>query len=80
MASIELCMRNAYKAPALYRPLTEDIRCRNCGTKLKAYYAEDRLYAVKCGYCETITLVEASNPQQAARFVGDTYGVTEDTK
>lgn len=59
-----------FAADALYRPTPEDVRCRNCGTRLKAYYAENRLYAVKCGYCEMITLVKARNPSDAARFVG----------
>lgn len=60
----------AFTADAYYRPTPDDIRCRRCGTRLKAYYAEDRLYAVKCGFCETITLVKAGNPSDAARYVG----------
>lgn len=60
----------AYTADANYYPPPTPVYCRNCGTKLKVYYAENRLYSVKCGYCETVTLVRASNPTQAARFVG----------
>ena len=61
----------AYTADAYYCPSPTAVYCRNCGTRLKVYYAEGRLYAVKCGYCESITLVKASNPTQAARFVGE---------
>jgi LSD1 subclass zinc finger protein len=62
---------DAFKEEAYYLPVPSDVRCHNCGTKLKTYYAEARLYAVKCGYCETITLVKADNPTQAARYVGN---------
>lgn len=48
-----------------------DVRCHNCGTRLKVYYAENRLYSVKCGYCETLTLVKANNPTEAMRYVGE---------
>ena len=54
-------MCDAYYATAQYQPTPTAVYCRNCGTRLKAYYAESRLYAVKCGYCKTITLVKASN-------------------
>lgn len=60
----------AFMADALYRPTPEDVRCNKCGTRLKAYYCEGRLYAVKCGYCESITLVKASSPSEAALYVG----------
>ena len=60
-----------YKADVLYRPIHGyQVCCHSCGTKLKAYYAEDRLYAVKCGYCDTVALVKAESPAQAAMIVG----------
>lgn len=61
----EVFNSGAYYVPA------HDIRCRNCGTRLKVYYAENRLYSVKCGYCETLTLVKANNPTEAMRYVGE---------
>jgi len=61
---------DAYKADAYFVPATNVI-CRNCGTRLKVYYAEEQLYAVKCGFCETITLVKANNPTEAMRYVGE---------
>lgn len=63
----------AYNADACYQPTPTEVYCRNCGTRLKVFYAEGRLYAVKCGYCETVTLVRANNPTEAARYVGE-YG------
>lgn len=62
---------NAFTVNANYQPTPTAVYCRNCGTRLKAYYAENRLYAVKCGYCETVTLVMANNPTEAARYVGE---------
>ena len=61
----------AFKQDVPYFPTAAKVNCRNCGTRLKVYYAERRLYAVKCGYCETITLVKASNPTEAQRYVGE---------
>lgn len=46
-----------------------DVRCPRCHTKLKVYYAESGLYAVKCCYCETITLVQADSVLSAAQKV-----------
>ena len=63
---------DAYKQDAFCNPLPTAVFCRNCGTRLKVYYAEGRLYAVKCAYCETVTLVRAANPVEAAEFVGST--------
>lgn len=68
---VEKKMWDAFGANAQYNPTPTAVYCRNCGTRLKAYYAESRLYAVKCGYCETVTLVTANNPTEAARYVGD---------
>lgn len=46
-----------------------DVRCPKCHTKLKVYYAESRLYAVKCCYCDIITLVQADSALMAAQIV-----------
>lgn len=67
---VDELLHKAFTVDAYYIPAT-DVRCRNCGTRLKVYYAEERLYAVKCGYCETITLVRANNPTEAMRYVGE---------
>lgn len=61
----------AFKKEVNYFPTPTRVDCRSCGTRLKAYYAGERLYAVKCGYCEAITLVKANNPTEAARYVGE---------
>lgn len=60
-----------YKADVLYHPALTDVRCRECGTRLKVYYCENGLYAVKCGYCDYIALVKASNPTTAMRYFGE---------
>ena len=57
-------------ADILYRNTPSDIRCRQCGTRLKAYYCEARLYAVRCDRCKSLTLVKASAPDEAALYVG----------
>ena len=68
---LEQKLLSAYNADALYQPTPTAVYCRNCGTRLKTFYAEGGLYAVKCGYCETVTLVRANNPTEAARYVGE---------
>lgn len=67
---IDELFHNAFMANANYKPIPENILCRKCGTRLKTYYCEGKLYAVKCGYCGMITLVKANNPSEAARYVG----------
>lgn len=69
--SIDSRLHGIYDAELFYHPTPTAVYCNNCGTRLKAYYAEGGLYVVKCGYCDTITIVKASNPTQAARYVGD---------
>jgi ribosomal protein S27E len=64
-------LREVYRARLVYTPTLTKVNCRNCGTRLKVYYAEEAIYAVKCVFCETVTLVEANNPTQAMRFVGE---------
>ena len=45
-------------------------KCRVCGTFLESTYLEERLYAVRCEKCCTITLVKARRPEDAERSVG----------
>lgn len=47
-----------------------DHACPRCGKDLEVYYCENRTFAVRCTYCETITLVVANNPDHAASKVG----------
>lgn len=68
--TIDELFHKAFRANAYFRPTTIDIRCRSCGTRLKTYYCEDRLYAVKCCFCDTVTLVESRSPDEAAHYVG----------
>lgn len=44
--------------------------CQRCGSYLGTVYHEERLYSVGCCKCETITLVKARTPHEAARKVG----------
>lgn len=71
MSNIDARMHSVYKHEVNYTPTMTDVRCRMCGTRLKAYYAEEKLYAVKCGFCEYIGLVKTDNPTQAMRFFGE---------
>ena len=45
-------------------------RCVKCGMKIGVYYCENRLYAVRCKTCKTVTLVYAARKLDAARKVG----------
>ena len=71
LPSCDRPFHEAYISDVNYTPTLTAVHCRNCGTRLKVYYCEERLFAVKCGYCETVTLVKAGNPTQAMRFVGE---------
>lgn len=46
------------------------IRCTKCGKNLGVYYCENRLYAVQCTTCKSVTLVYAARKLDAARKVG----------
>lgn len=46
------------------------IRCVKCGRRLGVYYCENRLYAVRCMTCKSVTLVYAARQLDAARKVG----------
>lgn len=54
----------------MFRPTSRSIYCNKCDTKLKVYYAEEKVYAVKCGYCEYVGVVKANNPEEAALYFG----------
>ena len=71
------------EANILYRSLSDDCvcfrqcqdaesryACHLCGTTLKYAYMENRLYAIRCKKCGTVTLVKAKNPAEAASIVG----------
>lgn len=60
-----------------FKPPITPIYCKECGTKLKVYYAEEKVYAVKCGYCEYIGVVKAKNPDEAALCFGKKGGEQE---
>ncbi len=47
-----------------------NVRCVKCGMKLGVYYCENRLYAVRCKTCKTVTLVYAARKLDAVRKVG----------
>lgn len=69
--NVDYIFEKAYSQRVVFNPVPKDVFCNHCKTRLKVYYAEDRLYAVKCGYCESITLVRADNPIEAALHVGE---------
>lgn len=46
------------------------IRCAKCEMKLGVYYCENRVYAVRCKTCKSVTLVYACRKLDAARKVG----------
>ena len=62
--------RDILKSDVLFRPTATPICCNHCGTKLKVYYAEERVCVVKCGYCEYIGIVKSSNLDLAALHFG----------
>ena len=61
----------AHRPPVRFRPTAEKICCRNCGSLLQAYYAEERLYAVKCYGCDYVAIVKASSPSGVAMLFGN---------
>lgn len=50
--------------------VTTGAYCPKCGKELEAAYCEERLYAVRCRRCETVTLVKSNNPRKAAESIG----------
>ena len=49
---------------------TTESRCRRCRMPLGVYSCENRVYAVRCLVCGTVTLTFASSEQDAVRKVG----------
>lgn len=47
-----------------------DEMCPRCQRDLEVYYCENRTFAVRCKHCEMVTIVQASNPHEAAEKVG----------
>lgn len=60
-----VCFRPCKDAEDQYR-----FACHMCGTTLEYAYMENRLYAIRCKKCETVTLVKERNPAEAASIVG----------
>lgn len=73
--NIDRAAHGLYDVPLLRRP--RRAYCRRCGTTLETAYHEDRLYSVQCRECETITLVKAGNPYDAALKVGEPMAPAE---
>lgn len=69
---LDQTIHEIFSSTTLYKKLPNKavIRCKECGTPLKTYYAEERLYLVKCGFCETVTMLKASSPITAAAMIG----------
>jgi lysyl-tRNA synthetase class I len=44
--------------------------CPRCGHELETSYCEERLYMVRCGRCETVTLTTGESPGDAAEKLG----------
>ncbi len=70
---LDKTIHEIFCSTTMYKKLTNKavIRCKECGTPLKTYYAEGRLYLVKCTFCETVTMLKASGPIIAAAMVGE---------
>lgn len=49
---------------------TTQSRCRRCHMPLGVYSCENRVYAVRCLVCGTVTVTFASSPHDAVRKVG----------
>ena len=65
---VHRAMMHAEDSQSVWR--NTGVQCHRCGTKLATYYCEERLYMVRCRKCETVTLVRAGNPEEAARKIG----------
>lgn len=66
----DLYIRSLLSMDNQFRPTSKPICCNTCGTKLKVYYAEEKVCAVKCGYCEYIGVVKANSYDEAALYFG----------
>lgn len=70
---LDQTIHEIFSSTTMYKKLPNKavIRCKECGTPLKTYYAEGRLYLVKCNFCSTVTMLKASSPITAAAMVGE---------
>ena len=66
----DILIRSALTMNNLFRPTQKPIYCNKCGTRLKVYYAEEKVCVVKCGYCEYIGIVKADSYEDAALHFG----------
>jgi len=65
-------VHEAYKGIKTCRFDHHGYQCMYCGAKLGTTYLEERLYAVRCPDCHTITLIEAGSTVMAEHAVGAT--------
>lgn len=70
----DITIRKVLEMTNLFRPTSKPIYCNKCGTKLKVYYAEEKVCAVKCGYCEYIGIVKANSYEDASLYFGNEKG------
>lgn len=68
-----VCFRPCREAEDQYR-----YACHACGKTLEYAYMENRLYAIRCTKCATVTFVKARNPEEASSIVGYEDEVQED--
>ena len=73
----DVTVRSILKMENMFKPTLTPTYCNKCGTKLKVYYAEEKVYAVKCGYCEYVGVVRANNPEEATLYFGTYFGMKE---
>lgn len=66
----DIHIRSVLTMDNLFKPTSKPIYCNTCGTKLKVYYAEERVCVVKCGYCEYMGIVKAGSYDEAALYFG----------
>ena len=68
-------IRDMLQLNGVFTPSPTPVYCRRCGTRLKAYYAEESVYLIRCGYCEYTGIVRASNPTEASRYFGEYHPI-----
>lgn len=62
----KLCHR-VFRAGRKERLLRQTgVRCGACGRELQSYYCEERLFVIRCDCCNTVALVKAQSPADAA--------------
>lgn len=61
-------LANKDQRDVLFRPSKS--LCTVCHNPLEVYYAESRIYAVRCTLCEIVTVLSSTSPIEAAAWVG----------